>query len=147
MRTAVAVLVLLMISGCVTAYPSTRQPEVPGTVAHVVVCWLKEPGSNSQTQRLIDASHDLRKIPGVRYVFAGRRTPVNEPARPIDDTTFDVLVVMKFDTVQALKAYQSSAEHTETVRSVLQPLTSKVVVYDAIDPDEAADYFMRAALK
>jgi hypothetical protein len=103
-----------------------------GAVTHVVVCWLNDPNDAQAARKLVDSSLAFWEIPGVIRVQAGPR--YRAPAsRPIDDTSFDVAVVMTFDSPEALRAYQASEPHERSVREVLRPLTRRVVVYDFVD--------------
>jgi hypothetical protein len=94
-----------------------------------VVCWLKTPGDTGQAQRVIETSKSFESIDGVRSVRVGRRLPHASP-RPVDETTFDIALVMTFDSDAALQAYQSNPQHEQAVREVLRPMTSKILVYD-----------------
>jgi uncharacterized protein (DUF1330 family) len=58
---------------------------------------------------------------------------LHKDPRPIDDGTYDVLIVMTFQNPRALRQYQDSDEHQRAVKQTLQPLTRKVVVYDALE--------------
>ena len=132
MKVAIASLMLMVLSGCTITHPVVRAPQAP--MMHVVVCWLKDPADPKAAQQLIDQSVQFRQVPGVVRVFAGKQHSV-ATTRPIDDTSFDVLVVMTFESAQALKDYQASSDHQNAVKKVLLPLTRKVVVYDAFNAD------------
>ena len=99
----------------------------PTPVTHVVVCWCKEPGNEAARQRLINASHSFRAIPGVVSVTAGRPIP---STRPVVDSSFDVAVVMQFRDQRALRDYEQHPIHKKAVSDVLRPLTAKILIYD-----------------
>lgn len=118
---------LLGLAGCA---PAPERAYVPGQVQHVVVAWLKEPGNAEHRRRLIEASRDLAAIPGVVRVAAGEPLPAT---RPVEDDTYDVAVVLTFESRAALQAYQVHPQHTRAVAEVLQPLVRRVVVYDFVE--------------
>jgi uncharacterized protein (DUF1330 family) len=128
---------MLLLSGCYISRP-VIVVKSPAPMQHVVICWLKDPGDAKEADQLIAASNDFRKLKGVVRVFAGRQHSV-ATTRPIDDGSFDVMVVMSFESPEALRDYQASKEHQDAVKKVLQPLTRKVVVYDAYNPATPAD--------
>ena len=131
MRTAIAAILVVFLAGCsVTKEPT---PNLHGPMTHVVVCWLKQPRNGLDASELIAASRQFRRLPGVTGVSVGLQRSV-ATTRPIDDTTFDVLIVMSFDSPESLRAYQNSPAHQRAVKDVLQPLTRKVLVYDASEP-------------
>lgn len=101
----------------------------PGTVQHVVFCWLKEPGNEEARRKLIEASYSLTSIPGVVRVHAGTTLPSD---RPVVDDSFDVGIVIVLENEEALPAYLENPAHKELVAAVLQPLTSRVLIYDIV---------------
>ena len=92
-------------------------------ITHVVICWLKSPGDETGRQKVIDATEELKKIPGVVSVTAGRAIP---PA----GQGFDVGIVVTFKDEAALRAYESNPIHVKARDEVLRPLAGKVIVYD-----------------
>jgi len=96
---------------------------------HVVLCWLHEPASEQARQRVIDASIAFERIPGVRSVSAGRPLP---SIRPQVDGSYDVGIVMEFESPEALDAYLEHPEHQKATREVLRPLAARVVIYDFV---------------
>jgi hypothetical protein len=89
----VRVLSVLVLTVFVSCAPLTRNNKTRTSVTHVVVAWLKEPGSEGAQQKLIEASRRFEKIPGVVRVTVGRALP---SARPVVDSSFDVAVVITF---------------------------------------------------
>ncbi len=126
-RLSVAFL-LVLVAGCATRPPAEKN----GYVYHVVICWLKDPSDANAREKLIAASRSLADLPGVVRVQAGARLP-RPTSRPIDDTTFDVAVVITFENAQALEVYQVNPKHIKLQKEVLAPLTQRVIVYDATD--------------
>jgi hypothetical protein len=98
-----------------------------GTVAHVVLCWLKAPGEENGRRKIIAASNTFKQIPGVLSVTAGPALP---STRPIVDSSFDVGVVILFKDRESLRAYDTHPIHKEAVEKVLRPLAGKIQVYD-----------------
>jgi len=46
------------------------------------------------------------------------------------DASFDVALVMHFKDKAALDSYEKSPVHVQAVKTILAPLTSKIVVHD-----------------
>jgi hypothetical protein len=122
---AVAVVVALGLSGC-----GGQRQFAAGTVTHVVICYLKQPGDATARQRLIEASKEFREIPGVLDVRVGKVLP---STRPIVVNDYDVGLVITYKDERAMKEYVTHPIHEKAVREVLGPLTSKVVVYDFVN--------------
>jgi hypothetical protein len=121
MRSAVAIL------GAILIFTITACQSHPPQVTHVVICWLKTPGSETDRQRLIDESEKLKPIPGLVTLTAGR--PIKS-ARPVVDSTYDVAFVMTFKDEAALHSYEKNPIHLRAVNDVLRPLTAKLTIYD-----------------
>jgi len=121
MRSLVPLLVLFMV-GCQAAVPPAAHP-----VTHVVIMWLKSPNDADAQRQLIETSKSFHTIPGVRSVAVGRMIPSE---RPVVDSTYDVALVISFQDLASLRAYETSARHKAALANVLQPLVKKIVVYD-----------------
>ena len=115
----------LMLGAC--SRPQTAQPA--GTVQHIVVCWLKEPGNATARAELIGTSLGFKDLPGVLDVSAGPPLP---STRPEVDGTYDVALVMTFRDEAALHAYENHPVHKKAVAEVLKPLVARFVVYDFV---------------
>jgi len=100
---------------------------IDSRVRHIVLCWLKEPGSETARRKLIEATEALGDLPGVVAVAAG--VPL-ESDRPVVDDSFDVGIVFTFEDSEALAAYQVHPRHRKAVEKVLQPLVERLLVYD-----------------
>ncbi len=120
-----ALLAVMLCTGCGTVASGGRC-----VVHHVVVCWLKEPGNEEARQKIIELSRTFRDIPGVREVKAGQVLPSE---RALVDGSFDIAVIMTFDSRQALDEYIVHPRHAEAVQNVFRPLAGKIVVYDIVD--------------
>jgi hypothetical protein len=124
-RKAASFLPLLALIAGACAAPSSPPPGV----LHVVICWLNDPADPEARRRVIEASRAFERIPGVRRVSAGEPLP---SARPLVDDSFDVGILMEFESRQALAAYLRHPEHVRATREVLRPLTARIVVYDIV---------------
>lgn len=121
-----AMFLAMLLTGC-SQTNRTAEPQI----VHVVVVWLKNPGSEADRQKLIDTSRGfVGKIPGIVRVQVG---PVLPSTRPMVDSSFDVALVMTFDSEKSLREYDTNPVHKQAVKDVLQPLAGKVVIYDATD--------------
>ena len=96
-------------------------------VEHVVMCWLKTPGDAAQIEEVLRVSRELATIPGLRSLHAGTAL---QSERPIVDDSFDVGVVMDFESPEAMDAYLVNPEHVRRVNETLRPLCGRVLVHD-----------------
>ena len=96
-------------------------------VVHIVLVWLKEPDNQSHINNVINATNSLRDIPGIQEIRVGQSI---ESERAIVDDTFDVALYMIFNTREDLQRYLVHPKHVEAVRTTLQPLAKKILVYD-----------------
>lgn len=126
---ALAVILLAHIS-CQNAARPSKQLSSAGPVHHVIVCWLKKPGNAEARERIIRASKELGQVPGVVSVRAGSVLP---DARPNVDSSFDVAVVMTFESEAALREYPSHPLHQKALAETIKPLVARYVAYDFID--------------
>ena len=99
-------------------------------INHLVFCWLKESGNKVQRAQLIKTSLDFKKIPGVLEVRAGEVVPSD---RSIVDSSYDVAILLSFETEEDLNGYLVHKDHVDAVKTILKPLTKKVLVYDFIE--------------
>jgi heme-degrading monooxygenase HmoA len=99
-------------------------------VQHIVICWLKTPGDRAAAERLANASRKFAEIPGVLDVRAGQ---VLKSDREIVDSSFDVAVILTFESHFALADYLNHPAHKKAVKDTLRPLTAKIVVYDFVE--------------
>jgi hypothetical protein len=97
------------------------------SVYHVVICWLKNPRSESDREKLIEETKKLQSIPGIISIKVGKMLPSE---RPIVDSTYDVGIIMSFKDQGAMNDYLKNPLHQKATKEILVPLTSKVVVYD-----------------
>ena len=115
--------ILILTFGC----SSIKQNEREQAVQHVVLCWLKEPGSTEHRNQIIEVSKTFGKIPGVLEVRVGK---VIKSDRAIVDDSFDVGILVTVSDVERLQEYLDHPIHKKAKQDVLLPLVEKVVVYD-----------------
>ncbi len=123
MKFLLALATSLAFVSCATIAP----PASRCTVDHVVLIWLKRPGNAMDRQALIAISEDLRAIAGIQFLDAGTALGSD---RPVVDDSFDIGFTMRFDSIQALRAYETNPLHVKKVTEVLRPLSRKILVYD-----------------
>lgn len=102
----------------------------PGQVHHVVIVWLKDPGSSAARGRYLEVSQRLAALPGVvSYRLA---SPVPAASRAPVDSSYDLAVTAVFKDKKAWEEYNANPLHRKTIDE-LHPLVQKVVVYDFIE--------------
>lgn len=125
MKFLVLIAAALSLVSCATIAP----PASRGSVDHVVLMWQKRPGNAADRQALLAACNDLRSIPGIQFLDSG--VPLASD-RPVVDDSFDVGLIVRFDSEKSLHAYEADPWHMKKVNEVLKPLTKKIVVYDIV---------------
>src|SRR5205823_2643065 len=96
-----------------------------------VILWLKDPGNPQDRQKLIDTSRSfVGKIPGLASVSAGMVQP---STRPVVDSSYDVGLVMVFESEEALRKYPSYPIHQRALKEVITPLVDHYRVYDFVE--------------
>jgi hypothetical protein len=127
---ALLVVVAVLAAGTSCRTHSTRWEEGEGKslgVSHVVICWLKRPGSYEDLQRVLKAYRTLIDIPGVTEVTVGTAIPSQ---RPVVDSSYDVGMVIRFRNEAAMRDYDQYPVHRAAVESTIKPLVERFVVYD-----------------
>ena len=102
------------------------------TVSHVVLCYLKNKGNEADRQKILAATRSLREIRGVYDIEVGYVLPSE---RPVVVSDYDVGIIVFFRDQDAMKAYLTDPRHQRAVKEVLEPLTSKLVVYDFVNQE------------
>ena len=102
------------------------------TVSHVVLCYLKNKGSEADRQKILAATRSLREIRGVYDIEVGYVLP---SSRPVVVSDYDVGIIVFFRDQASMEAYEKDPKHQQAVKEVLEPLTSKIVVYDFVNQD------------
>jgi Stress responsive A/B Barrel Domain len=97
------------------------------TFVHHVHFWLKD---KADKQKLIDGLNILIPIPHIREIHIG--VPA-ETFRSVVDRSYDVSLLILFDTAEAQEAYQVDPTHEIFVENYAKPFCSKIVVSDSIN--------------
>ena len=98
-------------------------------VYHIVLIWLKTYRNEMRINKIINASKELKNIPGVLEVTTGK---VLRSSRVIVDDTFDVSVIIKFASKDYLNDYLVHPIHVKLANEVIKPLANKITVYDTV---------------
>lgn len=113
--------VLFYFAACSTV------PETSPPVTHVVLLWLKHPGSATERARLVRRAQSLRMMPGITRVETGRTLPALE--QPVD-RSFDLAVVITFRDRAAFARYEKDPRHHAELERYLAPLVRRYEVID-----------------
>ena len=98
-------------------------------VYHIVLIWLKTYRNEMRINKIINASKELKNLPGVLEVTTGK---VLRSSRVIVDDTFDVSVIIKFASKDYLNDYLVHPIHVKIANEVIKPLANKITVYDTV---------------
>jgi hypothetical protein len=97
------------------------------TFVHHVHFWLKD---KADKQQLIDGLHTLLPITSIREIHIG--VPA-DTYRDVVDRSYDVSLLLLFDSSEAQEAYQVDPTHVNFADNYAKPLCSKVVVSDSVN--------------
>ncbi|MGA0849278.1 MAG: Dabb family protein [Chthoniobacterales bacterium] len=114
----------LVLALLVTACTAPRS----GGIEHAVFVWLKRPGNEVDRAALVEGTKQLQKSTGLITSFR-HGTPVSS-ARPVVDDSFDLALLMRFQSRAALAAFETHPDHLRAKKELLQPLARKVLIYD-----------------
>ena len=129
MKTLNKYIAILIIFGFATSSSYAEEFVNEKPVYHVVLIWLKTYRNEMRINKIINASKELKNIPGVLEVSTGK---VLRSARVIVDDTFDVSIIIKFASKEYLKDYLVHPIHIKIANDVIKPLANKITVYDTI---------------
>jgi hypothetical protein len=134
MRKMVLSLLLMVLVGSLASCASVLNAPMyqTGTISHVVVCYLKNHGNAADRKKIVDATRELRGIRGVYDISVGYVLPSD---RPVVVGDYDVALVATFRDEAAMHAYEKDPLHQKAVKEVLEPLTSKIVIYDFVNQE------------
>jgi len=124
MRLSIVALLTLLLSAC-----AGHTPHSSG-VSHVVLVWFKDTVSTTDIADIHARSLELHSIPGLTSIQAGAAVPSE---RPIVDDSFDLGLVMRFKTVEAMQAYLTHPQHKALVRQHIRGKVKRLQVYDILD--------------
>ena len=97
------------------------------TFVHHVHFWLKD---KADKQQLIDGLETLIPITHIRDMHIG--VPA-ETFRDVVDRSYDVSLLLLFDSPEAQEAYQIDPTHVLFATNVAKPLCARVVVLDNVN--------------
>jgi hypothetical protein len=97
------------------------------TFVHHVHFWLKD---KADKQHLIDGLNTLQPITHIRDIHIGLPANTN---RDVIDRSYDVSLLLLFDTPASQDAYQTDPTHVHFAENYAKPLCSKVVVQDSVN--------------
>jgi hypothetical protein len=120
---------VLLIMGFMNTPSFAEEYNTKEQVYHVVLVWLKTYRNEMRINKIIEASKELKNIPGVLEVSTGK---VLRSARVIVDDTFDVSIIIKFASKEYLQDYLVHPIHVKIANEVIKPLANKITIYDTI---------------
>jgi Stress responsive A/B Barrel Domain len=123
----VIMMIAVFASSCATTSQSATSPNKEKLV-HVVLVWLKKPGSETGREEVINAGRRLtRNIPEVQSLCVGPNFPYGGPEL---DATFDVCLVLQFEDEDALDRYMHHPEHQQALKDIFRPLSREIKIYN-----------------
>ena len=120
---------VLIIMGFMNTPSFAEEYNTEEQVYHIVLVWLKTYRNEMRINKIIEASKELKNIPGVLEVSTGK---VLRSARVIVDDTFDVSIIIKFASKEYLQDYLVHPIHVKIANEVIKPLANKITIYDTI---------------
>ena len=122
-----AALLISLLAGCSSQAP---QPAA-APIQHIVVIWLQDTGNQAHRNRILEASQQLTRIPGIVSVQGGT---VIADQRPVVDSSFDLALVIGVEDREALRDYVQHPLHKKLLNEVFKPLIERYRVYDVEQP-------------
>lgn len=122
MKNGVFLAILVLCTACASVPPKT------GAVHHLVFVWLKPEYKNQAYVNTLQAETlKLAKIPGVVSLSAGKAIASQ---RPIVDDSFDLGVIMTFQSVEQMNQYLQHPQHQSFVNQYVKGKAERLTVYD-----------------
>jgi hypothetical protein len=122
-----AAVVALVFSSC-TSCPFGHKTTAKGKVEHIVLVWLKRPGNAADRAALIATAKKFQaEISQIQHLSVGSAVPSE---REVVDDSFDVGLVMRFNSKTDMDIYEKHPVHVNAVKQTLMPLAKKLLVYD-----------------
>lgn len=106
-----------------------QEREMKKVFVHQVYFWLKNPGSATDRQKLIEG---LKKLSAVKTI---KNFHIGKPAgttREVIDGSYSISWFTLFETGEDQASYQVDPIHLKFVEEC-SPLWQKVIVYDSVD--------------
>lgn len=102
---------------------------IENTLVHHVYFWLKNPGSETDREKLLEGVNTLLDIPEIKLSHVG--VPAGTESRDVVDHSYTVSYMAMFDKLEDQNIYQAHPIHLRFVENYAH-LWSKVVVYDSL---------------
>ena len=102
-------------------------PRLENTFVHHVHFWLK---NKADKDKLIEGLNTLKPISHIRGIHIGVPADTN---RDVIDRSYDVSLLLLFDSPDEQEAYQTDAVHIIFAEQYAKPLCAKVIVQDSIN--------------
>ncbi len=118
MRLLLTLGLLFMLGGC--ALEQER-------LNHVILVWFNDDISAEQIEKVKRESYALKAIGELRYIQAGNAV---ESERSIVDDSFDLGLIMQFDSKEAMERYINDPRHKAFVDEHIKGKVQRVLVYD-----------------
>ena len=115
-------LIALMLAACDTLPTKQRGP-----INHVVLVWFKDSVNAGEIAEVRAGTLELQTIPGIRSIQVGTAVPSR---RTIVDDSFDLGIVMTFDSAADMRAYLEHPQHQAFVQRFIKGRVNKLLVYD-----------------
>lgn len=96
-------------------------------LVHAVFFWMKKSAPKDAAKRTIRDAMKYLRTPTVKTLWAG--PPAQTPPRDVVNSTYDVGLLVTFDSVKAHDAYQAAASH-QTFARRNKKYWQRVEVYD-----------------
>jgi len=111
------------------ASESVQKRKMKNIFVHHVYFWLKNAGSATDRQKLVEGLQKLSKVKTIRSFHIG--IPAGT-SREVIDGSYSVSWLTLFDNKEAQDSYQTDPIHLKFVEEC-SSLWQKVVVYDSVD--------------
>lgn len=118
----VSMMLAAFLSACGSPLVKDRR-----SVNHVVLIWFNESVDEKYIHEVAAVSQYLSRIPGVVEIRTGQSV---KSERPVVDDSFDLGVLIQFDSVENMKSYVDHPIHKKFVEDYLQGNIQKLMVYD-----------------
>ena len=116
-------LAVLLLVGCQSL--SIRSAD---EVQHVVLVWFNEDISEQHIAQAVSESYVLQqKIPLIKRIRIGDAIPSD---RKMVDDSFDIGLVMSFDSLADLRTYEQHPEHKAFLKQYIKGRVARVQIYD-----------------
>lgn len=107
---------------------SRAQTSLDGRFVHTVFFWLKNPDNEAEKEQFVQGTRGfLSKVKVIKSVHLG--APAGTP-REVVDNSYDVCLVVTFDTKEDQDIYQQHEAHLQYIEEYKQ-LWKRVQVYDS----------------